>query len=208
MRSIPPGIYHNFITTCQGIKYVSRLKRVWAQTCTFLPRHDCDHTIITCQGTNLSGHKRVWAQTCVGTNVSRHKRVWAQKCVGTNISGHNRVWVQTCMGTIIVGGHKLVCAQSCVCTNVSGHNRVGSSMYGHKRVVSGENLMSMKSISMFHIMLGFKNEHKIYILILLVYSYFCLICITCQNINVNVLELQCCSIRADRRTNRQTKVIN
>ena len=57
---------------------------VWAQTYTFLPRHDCDHTIITCQGTNVSGHKHVWAQSCL----------------------------------------------------VTGHNLVGSSMYGHKHVVS------------------------------------------------------------------------
>ena len=76
---------------------------VWAQTFTFLPRRDCDHTIITCQGSNVSGHKHEWAQTCVGTNESGHKRVWAQTCVGTNVSGHNRVgtivWAQVCMGT-------------------------------------------------------------------------------------------------------------
>ena len=30
----------------------------------------------TLEGTNVSGHKRVWAQTCVGTNdVCGHKRV-------------------------------------------------------------------------------------------------------------------------------------
>ena len=52
---------------------------VWAQTYTLLPRHDCDHTIITCQSTNVSGHKRVWAQTCLGTIV------WAQVCMGTNV---------------------------------------------------------------------------------------------------------------------------
>ena len=34
-------------------------KCVWAQTYTFVLRHDCDHTTITCQGTNVSGHKRV-----------------------------------------------------------------------------------------------------------------------------------------------------
>ena len=39
---------------------------------TFLPRHVCDHTIITCQGTNVFGHKRVWAQACLGINVSGH----------------------------------------------------------------------------------------------------------------------------------------
>ena len=77
-----------------------------------------------CLGTNMCGHKRVWAQSSVGTNVCGHKlvwdkRVWAQSYVGTNVCGHNRVWAQTCLGTI-------VCA----------HNRVGSVMYGHKRVVS------------------------------------------------------------------------
>ena len=48
---------------------------VWAQKYTILPRrHDCDHTIITSQGTNVSGHKRVWAQSC------GLKYVWAQTC--------------------------------------------------------------------------------------------------------------------------------
>ena len=61
----------------------------------------------------------MWAQSCQGTNVSGHKRVWAQSCLGTNVSGHKHVWAQSCVGT-----------------NVSGHNLVGSSMYGHKRVVS------------------------------------------------------------------------
>ena len=64
---------------------------VWAQTYMFLPRHDCDYTIITCQGTNVSGHKRVWAQSCLGTIVSGHNRVWALSCLGTIVSGHNRV---------------------------------------------------------------------------------------------------------------------
>ena len=97
----------------------------WAQTFTLLPRHDCDHTIITCQGSNVSGHKHAWVQTCLGTNESGHKPVWAQTCLGTNVCWHKYVW-----------GHKSVWAQSCVGTNVSGHNRVGSSMHGHKRVVS------------------------------------------------------------------------
>ena len=36
----------------------------------------------SCWGTNVPGHKRVWAQIkCVG----------AQTCPGTNVSGHNRV---------------------------------------------------------------------------------------------------------------------
>ena len=105
------------ILLCQGTKYVSGHKRVWAQTYTFLPRHDCDHTIITCQGTNVSGHKHVWAQTCVGTNVCGHKRVWAQTCLGTNVCGHNRVWAQTCLGTIM-SGHNRVWAQTCLGTIV------------------------------------------------------------------------------------------
>ena len=83
--------------------------RVWAQTYTFLPRHDCDHPIISY---NMSGHKCVWAQTCVGTIVSGHKCVWAQTCLVTNVCEHKRVWAQTCMGTN-VSGHKRVWAQSC-----------------------------------------------------------------------------------------------
>ena len=67
----------------------------------FLPRYDCDHTIITCQGTNVSGHKRVWAKSCLGTNVSGHNRVWAQSCLGTIVSGHHRVWAQSFLGTIV-----------------------------------------------------------------------------------------------------------
>ena len=55
----------------------------------FLPQHDCDHTIITCQGTNVSGHKCVWEQTCVGTIVCGHRRVGiivlSQVCIGTNV---------------------------------------------------------------------------------------------------------------------------
>ena len=57
---------------------------VWAQTHTFLFRHDYGHTIITCQGTNMCGHNRV------GTNMCGHKRVWAQSC------GLKYVWAQTC----------------------------------------------------------------------------------------------------------------
>ena len=53
-----------------------------------------------CLGTNVSGHKRVWAQSCLGTNVSGHKRVWAQSCLGTI------VWAESC-------GLKYVWAQSC-----------------------------------------------------------------------------------------------
>ena len=82
--------------------------------------------IIGCQGTKyVSGHKRsrfcpdMIVTTCLGTNESGHKRVWAQTSLDTNMCGHKRVWAQTCVGT-----------------KVTGHNRVGSSMYGHKRVVS------------------------------------------------------------------------
>ena len=94
---------------------------------------------ITCQGTNVSGHKHVWAQMCVGTNVCGHNRVWAQTCVGTNVCGHKRVWAQTCVGTNVCG-HKRVWAQSCVGTIVSGHKRVwaqsclGTIVSGHNRV--------------------------------------------------------------------------
>ena len=129
--SIPTGIFRYFIIACQGIKYESGHKRVRAQTYSFLPRHDCDHTIITC----VSGHKHVWIQTCIGTIMSGQKCVWHQTCMGTNVSGHKRVWVQKCAGSN-VSGHKRVWAQSCVGTNMPGHNRVGSSMYGHKRMVS------------------------------------------------------------------------
>ena len=48
-----------------------------------------------CLGTNMCGHKRVWAQSCLGTIVSGHNRVWAQSCLGTI------VWAQVCMGTIV-----------------------------------------------------------------------------------------------------------
>ena len=77
----------------------------------------------SCWGTNVPGHKRVWAQLCLGTNVSGHKRVWAQTCLRTIISGHNHVWAQSCLGTI-VSGHNHVWAQSCLGTNVCGHKRV------------------------------------------------------------------------------------
>ena len=63
----------------------------------------------SCCGTNVPGHKRVWAQSCLGTNqmcletfkrlgtnVSGHKCVWAQTCLGTNASRHKRVWTQLC----------------------------------------------------------------------------------------------------------------
>ena len=103
---------------------------VWAQTYTFLPRHDCDHTIIiiTCQGIDVCGHKHVWPQTCQGTNVCGHKRVRAQMWLGKNVSGHKRVWAQTCVGTN-VSGHKRVWAQMCLAQSC-----------GLKRVVSRKSL--------------------------------------------------------------------
>ena len=64
---------------------VSGHNRVWAQMYMFLPRHDCDHMIITCLGTIVSGHNRIWAQSCLGTIVSGHNRV------GSSMYGHNRV---------------------------------------------------------------------------------------------------------------------
>ena len=108
---------------------VSGYKRVWAQACLdtnvwaqsymFVARHDCDHTIKTCQGpTYMSGHKRVWVQTCVGTNVSGHKREWAKTC------GHKRVWAQTCVGTNVALGWAQTClgtivwAQACLGTRL------------------------------------------------------------------------------------------
>ena len=45
-------------------------------------------------GTNVPGHRRVWAQSCLGTIVSGHSRVWAQSCgpsrVGPIMYGHKR----------------------------------------------------------------------------------------------------------------------
>ena len=81
----------------------------------------CLGTNVSC--TNVSGHNRAWAQSCLGTIVSGHNRVWAQSCLGTVVSGHNRVWAQSCLGTI-VSGHNRVWAQSCLCAIVSGHSRV------------------------------------------------------------------------------------
>ena len=57
----------------------------------------------SCWGTNVPGHRRVWAQI---------KCVWAQSCLGTIVSGHNCVWAQSSLGTI-VSGHNRVWAQSC-----------------------------------------------------------------------------------------------
>ena len=76
-----------------------------------------------CLGTNMCGHKRVWAQTSVGTNVCGHNRLWAQMCEGTNVCGHNRVWAQTCVGTIVCTG-TIVWAQICMGTNVWSPNVV------------------------------------------------------------------------------------
>ena len=38
----------------------------------------------SCWGTNVPGHRRVWAQSCLGTIMSGHSRV------GAIMSGHNR----------------------------------------------------------------------------------------------------------------------
>ena len=65
----------------------------------------------SCWGTNMPGHRRVWAQSCLGTIMSGHKCVWAQSCLGTIMSGHSRVWAQSCLGTV-VSGHSRVWAQS------------------------------------------------------------------------------------------------
>ena len=100
------SLFYYSMSSCQGTKYVSGHKRVWAQMYMFLPRHDCDHMIITCLGTIVSGHNRIWAQSCLGTIVSGNNRVWAQSYLGTIVSGHNRVWAQSC-------GLKYVWAQSC-----------------------------------------------------------------------------------------------
>ena len=57
-------------------------------------------------GTNVSGNK---------SNVTGHKRVWAQTCLGTVMYGLNRV------GTIVSGNKRVgtvVWAQSCMGTNV------------------------------------------------------------------------------------------
>ena len=81
------------------------------------------HDYITRQGTNVCGHKRVWAQTFVGTNVCGHKNVWAQKFVATKMSGHKRLWAQKCLDTN-VSEHKRVCAQKCLGTNLSEHKRL------------------------------------------------------------------------------------
>ena len=75
----------------------------------------------SCRGTNMSGHKRVWAQTCLGTVMYGLNRVGTvmYDCVHHVMYGH--VWAQICLGTIMYG-YKHVWA-----------NRVGSIMYGHKR---------------------------------------------------------------------------
>ena len=47
---------------------------IWAQSCI------CTIVwVLSCMGTNVSGHKRVWA-----------KRVWAHVC------GHKHIWAQSC----------------------------------------------------------------------------------------------------------------
>ena len=48
----------------------------------------------SCWGTNVPGHRRVWAQSCLGTIMSGHNHVWAQSCgpsrVGPIMYGHKR----------------------------------------------------------------------------------------------------------------------
>ena len=93
-----------------------------AQTYTFLSIHDYDHTIktiITCQSTNVFGHKHMWAQSCLGTNVSGHKHVWAQTCLGTNVCGQKRVWARSCgLKYVPMGTNVWSPLQPCVvCTN-------------------------------------------------------------------------------------------
>ena len=51
-------------------------------------------------GTNVPGHRRVWAQSCLGTIVSGHNHVWAQLCLGPVL------WAQSCPGTIVVEPYK------------------------------------------------------------------------------------------------------
>ena len=96
LTSVQFVIVHNFILAYQGTKYVSGHKRVSAKTCRgtnvhvgmqginvhVCALHDCNHTIIACQGTNVSVRKRVWEQTCLGTNVS-----WPNR-VGLSMYGH------------------------------------------------------------------------------------------------------------------------
>ena len=69
---------------------------VWAQTYMFLPRHDCDHTIITCHCTIVSGHKRVWAQSCLGTILF----------VGSSMYGHNCVVSEPDIGSFRLTTHR------------------------------------------------------------------------------------------------------
>ena len=56
----------------------------------------------SCWGTNVSGRKRVWAQTCLGIVMHGHNNYY---CVGTNMPRHSHVWAQSCLGTIM-HGHK------------------------------------------------------------------------------------------------------
>ena len=56
-----------------------------------------------CLGTNVCGHKHVWAQTFLGKNVSGHKRIWTQTCLGTIM------WAQACMGTNVWSPSYILC---------------------------------------------------------------------------------------------------
>ena len=70
----------------------------------------------------MSGHQIcVWVLTCVGTNVSEHKRVWhkrvwAQTCLGINVFGLKRVWAQTCFGMSMYGHKRVVSVGQSGCT--------------------------------------------------------------------------------------------
>ena len=80
---------------CDYLTSVQQSAAVFLQEYFIILLHDCDHMIITCLGTIVSGHNRVWAQSYLGTIVSGHNRVWAQSCLGTI------VWAEVCMGTIV-----------------------------------------------------------------------------------------------------------
>ena len=104
--SIPTRIFRYSIITCLDTNvHVSVQTWLWPRD---LGTNMCGHKRVwaqTCWGTIMCGHKLVWAQTCLGTNVCGHKHVWAQSCVGTNVCGHNRVgsivWAQSCMGQFV-----------------------------------------------------------------------------------------------------------
>ena len=118
------------MSACQGTKYVSGHKRVWAQTYMFLPRHDCDYTIITCQGTNVSGHKHVWAQSCLGTIV------WAQVCMCTIVWSPLLLFIGSAVG--VENSALDISKMSIELLGISGGERLGEAEHSEKRrVVEG-----------------------------------------------------------------------